>query len=92
MNAAEAILLVVVVGLPVLLGAGAAMLRRPWWWAAAVAVLLAFVAMVAPTPEEGESRLAVGDLGFVAVVAVVVTLLVWLGNLVGRRLASGRPA
>jgi hypothetical protein len=92
MNAAEVLLVVVVVVLPVLLGAGAAMARRPWWWAALAAVILAFVGMVAPEPEPGESRLAAEDLGFVVVVLAVVVFFVWLGSLIGRRFAGNRPA
>lgn len=91
MNATEVVLAVVVLALPVLLGAGAAMLRKPWWWAAVTAVVLAFVAMVAPEPEPGESRVAAEDLGFILVVSAVAVLLVWLGNLIGRRIAGNRP-
>jgi hypothetical protein len=92
MNVAEAVLLVVVIALPLVLGAVVAMIRRPWWWAAVLAVLIAFVAMVAPEPEPGESRLAVGDLGFILVVCAVVVVLVLLGNFVGRRFARNRRA
>lgn len=68
MIVAEVLLVVVALVLPLLLGAGAAMMRRPWWWAALIAVTLAFIAMVAPQPEPGESRLATEDLGFVLLV------------------------
>ena len=90
MNLAETVLLVIVIALPLLLGAAAAMIRRPWWWAAVLALILALIAMIAPEPEPGESRLAVGDLPFVLAVCVVVVLLVLLGNLIGRRLARSR--
>jgi hypothetical protein len=92
MNLAETVLLVIVIALPLLLGAGAAMIRRPWWWAAVLAVVLALIAMIAPEPEPGESRLAVGDLPFVLGVCVVVILLVLLGNFIGHRLARSRQA
>lgn len=92
MNVAEVLLAVVALVLPLLLGAGAAMMRRPWWWAALIAVTLAFVAMVAPQPEPGESRLAAEDLGFVLLVLAVVVLLVWLGSLIGRWLVRNRQA
>jgi hypothetical protein len=92
MNVAEVLLVVVVLALPLLLGAGAAMIRRPWWWAALVAVTLGFIAMVAPEPEPGESRLAAEDLGFVVLVLAVVVLIVWLGSLIGRWLVRNRPA
>lgn len=92
MNVAEVLLMMVALVLPLLLGAGAAMMRKPWWWAALVAVILAFLAMVAPQPEPGESRLAAGDLGFVLVVLAVVVLLVWLGSLLGSWLVRKRPA
>lgn len=81
------LLVILLLALPLVLGAVAASLHRPWWWAALVAVALALVALIAPTPEQGEPRLAVGDLGFVAVVCVVVTALTWVGSLLGRRLA-----
>jgi hypothetical protein len=92
MNLAETALLVVVIALPLLLGAGAAMIRRPWWWAAVLAVILALIAMIAPEPEPGESRLAVADLPFVLAVCLAVVLLVLLGNSIGRRLARSRQA
>jgi hypothetical protein len=66
------------------------MISGPWWWAAVLAVIIAPVAMVAPEPEPGESRLAAGDLGFILVVCAVVVLLVLLGNLIGRRLPRNR--
>lgn len=83
-------LLILVLTLPFVLGAVAAYLLRPWWWAAVIAVVLALIVLIAPTPEPGEPRLAVEDLGFVAVVCLVVTALTWLGGLLGRRLAR-RP-
>lgn len=43
------------------------------------------VAALAPPPEEGESRVALGDLGFLIIVAIIVALLVWIGSwLTGR--------
>jgi hypothetical protein len=87
---AEIGLLVAVVVLPLLIGAATAYLGRPWWWGAIVAVALAFVAAVAPEPEEGESRLVAGDLLFLLIVALVVAGLTWLGAWAGRRLAGVR--
>ena len=61
------------------------MAGRPWWWGAVVAVVLFLVAALAPEPEQGESRLAAGDLVFLLVVALIVTGLAWLGaRLAGR--------
>lgn len=90
MNAAEFLLLLAVVVMPLLLGAAAALARKPWWWAAAAAVLLMLVAAIAPTPEAGEPRVVLGDLGFLVVVALLVTGLTWLGNLAARRFWTNR--
>jgi hypothetical protein len=86
MKLAEVFLLVAAVVLPPVLGVAAALLRKPWWWAAALAVVIAMVAMIAPQPEAGESRVTSGDLPFMLVVAVWVTGLSWLSNYVARRL------
>jgi hypothetical protein len=83
---AEIVLLIAVLAVPLLIGAATALLGKPWWWGALVAIALAFVAAIAPEPEEGESRLVAGDLVFLAFVAVVVAALVWLGAWVTRRL------
>jgi hypothetical protein len=87
---AEIVLLIVVVAVPLLIGAATALLARPWWWGALVAIVLAFVAAIAPEPEEGESRLVAGDLVFLLVVALVVAGLVWLGAWSTRRLRGSR--
>lgn len=89
MTVAEVGLVAGAVLLPVLLGVLAAVLRRPWWWAAVAAVVLAVAAAVAPPPEPGESRLVAGDLGFLAVLALVVTGLTWIGYAVARRVRDG---
>jgi hypothetical protein len=54
----------------------------------AVAVFL--VAAILPEPEEGESRVAAGDIAFLVVVGAHVVGLVWLGAVVGRRRAQRR--
>jgi hypothetical protein len=82
---AEVILVIAVFVLPVALGAAAVALHRPWWWGALLAVVVFLVAAIAPEPEEGESRVAVGDLVFLAIVAVVVAALAWLGAWLMRR-------
>jgi hypothetical protein len=82
---AEALLLVAVIVIPIALGAAATYLRRPWWPAALVAIAVFMVAALAPAPEEGEPRLAVGDLGFLVVVALIVAGLTWFGAWLARR-------
>jgi drug/metabolite transporter (DMT)-like permease len=84
---AEAGLFVAVLVVPLLIGAFVRYLRRPWWWGAAVAVAVVFVAAIAPEPEEGESRLVLGDLVFLAVVAAIASALVWLGFWLAGRVA-----
>ena len=85
MDVAEVFLVLAVVVLPVVLGFLAAVARRPWWWAAVAAVLLAMFAAIAPTPEEGEPRVAAGDLVFLLVVALWVTGLAWSAFVLVRR-------
>jgi drug/metabolite transporter (DMT)-like permease len=85
-NAAETGLLIAVAAVPLLLGAVLGYLRRPWWWGAIVAVVVALAAAILPEPEAGESRLASGDLLFVLALALVVTMLAWLGAALGRRI------
>ncbi|HET6622913.1 MAG TPA: hypothetical protein VFG70_00170 [Gaiellaceae bacterium] len=82
---AELLLLLAVLALPVALGALATFLARPWWWGALSAIVIFWVAAIAPEPEEGESRLAAGDLGFLAVVSLFVAGLAWLGAWAARR-------
>jgi hypothetical protein len=76
---AEIGLFVAVLVVPLLIGAVARFLRRPWWWGALLAAAVVFVAAIAPEPEAGESRLVLGDLVFLAVVAAIASALVWLG-------------
>jgi hypothetical protein len=83
---AELLLLVAVIGIPLVVGALAVFLARPWWWGAILAVAIFLVAAIAPEPEEGESRVAAGDLVFLLVVALLVAGLTWLGASAGRRL------
>jgi hypothetical protein len=77
---AEVLLLITAVLLPPALGVAAALLRRAWWWAAMLGVVIAMVAVIAPEPEAGESRVTSGDLPFLLVVALWVISLVWLTN------------
>ena len=86
MNVAETGLLIAVAALPLLLGAVLGYLRRPWWWGAIVAVVVALAAAILPAPEAGESRFASGDLLFVLALALVATMLTWLGAALGRRI------
>ena len=83
---AEALLLLALVAVPIALGAAATYLRRPWWLAALAAVVVFVVAALAPEPEEGESRIAMGDVGFLVVVTLIVAGLTWLGAWSARRL------
>jgi len=86
MNVAETGLLIAVAAVPLLLGAVLGYLRRPWWWGAIVAVVVALAAAILPEPEAGEPRLASSDLLFVLALALVVTMLTWLGAGLGRRI------
>ena len=76
---AEVGLLLAVVAVPILIGVGMSYLRRQWWWGAVAAICIFLVAALVPQPEEGESRVALGDLGFLIIVAAIVALLVWIG-------------
>ena len=82
---AELFLLLSVVVVPPVLGVVAALMRKPWWWAAAGAVVVALIAAVAPVPEAGEPRVAMGDLVFLLVVAAWVAGLAWVGFVLARR-------
>jgi drug/metabolite transporter (DMT)-like permease len=89
---AEVGLFVAVLVLPILVGAATRYRQRPWWWGAIVATVIVFIAAIAPEPEEGESRLAAGDLVFLAVVAAIASALVWLGFwLAGRFIRTSEP-
>jgi hypothetical protein len=87
---AEVVLLLAVVAVPLLIGAATVYLARPWWWGALLAIVLAFIAAIAPEPEEGESRLVAGDLVFLLIVALVVAGLTWLGAWLARRFRGPR--
>jgi hypothetical protein len=82
---AETLLLVAVLAVPIAVGALTALLSRPWWWGALAAVVIFWVVAIAPEPEEGESRLAAGDLVFLLVVSAFVAGLTWLGAWAVRR-------
>jgi hypothetical protein len=84
----EAIFLAAIVLVPLVAGGVVAYLGRPWWWAAVVAVVILVVFAIAPPPEEGEPRVAAGDLLFLVSVSLVAVALVWVGALVGRRLRA----
>jgi len=88
MGPAELVLLFAVVLAPLILGAALGYTNRPWWWGAVAAVVLFLIAAITPEPEAGEPRVAAGDLGFLAVVALVVIGLTWLGSFLGRRIAG----
>lgn len=90
LNITAVIMILVIVALPILLGAAVTYFRKPWWWAAVAAVLVSLAVAILPEPEAGEPRVAVGDLLFLAVASVVVVALVWLGSLLGRRTARRR--
>jgi hypothetical protein len=85
---AEVVLLIAVLAVPLLIGAATVYLGRPWWWGAAAAIAVFLVAAIAPTPEEGESRLVLGDLAFLLVVALIVAGLTWVGAWIARRRRS----
>ena len=82
---AEVVLLLAVVAAPLLIGAACVRLGRPWWWGALLAIALFWIAAITPEPEEGESRVALGDLGFLLVVSLAVAGLTWLGAWLMRR-------
>jgi hypothetical protein len=84
----EALFLAAIVVVPLAAGAAATYLAKPWWWAALVAVVLLFLFAILPEPEEGEPRVAAGDLVFLLLVALIAVALVWVGGLLGRRLRS----
>jgi uncharacterized membrane protein YkvI len=87
---AEVLFVLAAFALPILAGAAARLLGRPWWWGAVLAIVVMLVAAIAPAPEEGESRLAGGDLVFLLIVALIVAGLAWLGARLAGRFA--RPA
>jgi hypothetical protein len=86
-SVAEVVFFLAVLALPPIAGGVARWLGRPWWWGAAVAILVVFVAAIAPAPEEGESRLVAGDLIFLLVVALIVAGLAWVGGKLASRFA-----
>jgi hypothetical protein len=86
----DALFLLALVGVPLLVGAVLGYLRRPWWWAAAVAVLVFLLFVVIPAPEEGESRVAAGDILFLLVASLIVAALTWVGAYLGRWVARRR--
>ena len=82
---AELLLVLAAFVLPMALGALAVYLARPWWWGALAAVVLFWIAALAPEPEEGESRIAAGDVVFLLIVSLIVAGLAWLGAWAARR-------
>jgi len=88
MEPAEIVLTLAILVAPLLLGFLAGYKARPWWWAALAAVVIFLLAAIAPTPEPGEPRFASGDIGFLAVVSLIVAGLAWLGAFIGRRVAA----
>ncbi len=88
----DAIFLLGLVGVPLFVGAVLGYLQKPWWWAAAAAVVIFVLFVIIPAPEEGESRVASGDIVFLLVASLIVAALAWVGALLGRRLARRRVA
>lgn len=82
---AEVLLVLAAFVLPMALGGLAVYLARPWWWGALAAIVLFWIAALAPAPEEGESRIAGGDVVFLLIVSLIVAGLAWLGAWAGRR-------
>jgi hypothetical protein len=87
---AEALFLASIIVVPLLAGAAIAYAGRPWWWAAVLAVLVLLIFAIAPAPEEGEPRVAAGDLLFLVFISAIAVALVWLGGVLGRRLRARR--
>ena len=87
---AEVVFFVALVGVPLVAGALLAHRRKPWWWGAVAAVLILFLLAVVPPPEEGEPRLAAGDIPFLLTVGVIAAVLAWLGAFLARRSARRR--
>ena len=86
---AEVFFVLAAFALPILAGAAARLLGRPWWWGAIAAIVVMLLAAIAPEPEEGESRVAAGDLVFLLIVALIVAGLAWVGaRLAGRFVRS----
>jgi hypothetical protein len=85
---------IVVLGLiaPLLVGGVLGYLRRPWWWGAVAAVVVFLLLVIIPPPEEGESRVASGDIGFLLVASLIVAGIAWVGAFLGRWLARRRGA
>jgi peptidoglycan/LPS O-acetylase OafA/YrhL len=88
----DAIFLLGLVGVPLLVGAVLGYLQRPWWWAAVAAVVIFLLLVIIPAPEEGESRVAGGDIVFLLVASLIVAALAWVGAFLGRWLARRRGA
>jgi hypothetical protein len=82
---AEVVLFFAIIAVPLAIGAAVAYLAKPWWWGAVLAVVVFLIAAIAPAPEEGESRVAAGDLVFLLIVAVLVAGLTWVGAWAVRR-------
>jgi 4-hydroxybenzoate polyprenyltransferase len=82
---AEIVLLLAILAVPLVVGGATVYVARPWWWGAVVAVAVFLVAAIAPEPEEGESRVAGGDVVFLLVVSLFVAGLVWIGAWLARR-------
>jgi len=88
---AEVLLLLAIIVVPLILGAALAAQGKPWVWAAALAAFLVVLATLVPSPEEGEARLAAGDIPFLVVVCLIAAGLAWLGAFLGRRFLARRP-
>ena len=90
MSISAALMLFALLPLPLLLGAVLGWAGRAWWWAAAAGVVLFNVAAIAAPIEDGQPRVALGDVVFLLTCSVIIVGIALLGAWAGRW--SGRVA